>query len=601
MPTHPEPTPDDRLLSARSRRSALAIGLGGVAAWAAGLLGRQEEADAAVGGAVRLGKANSAGTATTKVASGGSSAAVFGNQTAGGVGLRGDSARGTGVLGTARAADRFGVRGRNVAAAPGAGAGVSAEGGNTHGLIATTTNAFADAIRATNSASAGQVGVALRATAVGGQAIVATTATGVAAIEADNTGPGGIGVAGNAVDGANGIGVAANGSQSNGIGVRASGFVGVDAASFTPGGTGVRGNGVGADSIGVSGSTSGSGQAVGVQGLASSTALAGVLGTHLAGSGQVFGVVGKTASTGGVGVVGNATAAGASNGVGVSGNSQGSGAGAAGVVGSSGLLGVRGVASSVNGVGVHGENLTPTGGSANVGVVGTVASAGAIGVLGTSPATTGAGIGVVGTSIGASGIGVLGTGLGASGIGVQGSGAIGVSSIGTLTVAGNAQVSGAVSAAAIVAGVKNFKIDHPLDPANRYLTHACVESDAHRNLYDGTVELGADGGARVALPDWFEALNGDIRYQLTAIGVAMPGLHVARAVEGNAFEVAGGAPRGTVSWQLSGVRRDACARSNPVVVDEAKPGAERGRYLHPEAFGVDPARSIAALAIPAAP
>jgi hypothetical protein len=597
--TPPEPIPTaQQAAPSRSRRAALAAGLGGVAAWVAGSFARTESADAAAGGSVRLGRSNSAGSGTTRVTSGGRSAALFGNQTASGIGVRGDSKAGTGILGTAAARDQVGVRGRNTAATLGVGAGVSAEGGRNHGLIASTTNESADAIQATNSSASGQSGAAIRATAPANTAIIATTATGNAAIEGDATGANGTGVVGNAVDGANGTGVVGNGSQSSGTGVRGSGFVGVDGASSTAGGVGVRGNGAGADSIGVAGSTSGSGQAVGVKGVASVNGLAGVLGTHLAGAGQVFGVVGQTASTGGAGVVGNATATGAANGVGVSGNSQGSGAGAAGVVGSAGLMGVKGSATSVNGVGVQGENLASTGGSGNTGVVGTVASAGAIGVKGTNPVVTGGGIGVVGNSAGATGVGVLGAGTGASGIGVQGSGVIGVSSIGTLTVAGNATVSGTVSAAAIVAGSKSFQIDHPLDPANRVLTHSCVESDERRNIYDGMAELDATGSATVGMPAWFEALNGDLRYQLTAIGAPMPDIHVTRPVKDGSFDIGGGAPGGTVSWQLTGVRRDAYAVANPLVVEEPKRDAEKGRYLHPAAFGIDLSRGIAALTVP---
>ena len=40
-----------------------------------------------------------------------------------------------------------------------------------------------------------------------------------------------------------------------------------------------------------------------------------------------------------------------------------------------------------------------------------------------------------------------------------------------------------------------------------------------------------------------------------------------------------------VSWQVTGIRQDAFARQHPVVVQEEKAVADRGRYLHPEAFG----------------
>ena len=38
------------------------------------------------------------------------------------------------------------------------------------------------------------------------------------------------------------------------------------------------------------------------------------------------------------------------------------------------------------------------------------------------------------------------------------------------------------------------------------------------NIYNGNVITDANGEAVVALPEWFEALNRDFRYQLTVIG-----------------------------------------------------------------------------------
>ena len=39
-----------------------------------------------------------------------------------------------------------------------------------------------------------------------------------------------------------------------------------------------------------------------------------------------------------------------------------------------------------------------------------------------------------------------------------------------------------------------------------------------KNVYDGVVVTDDDGDAMVELPEWFEALNRDFRYQLTVIG-----------------------------------------------------------------------------------
>ena len=96
----------------------------------------------------------------------------------------------------------------------------------------------------------------------------------------------------------------------------------------------------------------------------------------------------------------------------------------------------------------------------------------------------------------------------------------------------------------------------------------------------------------VTLPDYFESLNHDYRYQLTRIGGPMPDLYVAGEVSGNCFRIAGGVPGKKVSWEASGVRTDAYAKANPMEVETAKKPTERGRYLHPQAFGLDANQDI---------
>jgi hypothetical protein len=133
-------------------------------------------------------------------------------------------------------------------------------------------------------------------------------------------------------------------------------------------------------------------------------------------------------------------------------------------------------------------------------------------------------------------------------------------------------------------GKDEFRIDHPLDPANKYLSHCVVEPADMKNIYDGVVVLDAAGEAVVELPEWFEALNDNFRYQLTAIGAPGPRLHVAGKIAGNCFKIAGGEDGMEVSWQVTGIRRDAYANAHRTVVEEEKGEAERGGYLHPELF-----------------
>src|ERR1051326_2365112 len=138
----------------------------------------------------------------------------------------------------------------------------------------------------------------------------------------------------------------------------------------------------------------------------------------------------------------------------------------------------------------------------------------------------------------------------------------------------------------------SFKIDHPLDPANKYLYHSFVESPDMKNIYDGTTVLDANGEAVVELPEWFGVLNKDFRYQLTAIGAPGPNLYIAEKVSGNHFKIAGGAGGLEVSWQLTGVRQDAWANAHRIPVEEDKPANERGTYLAPEAYGQPESKSV---------
>ncbi len=161
---------------------------------------------------------------------------------------------------------------------------------------------------------------------------------------------------------------------------------------------------------------------------------------------------------------------------------------------------------------------------------------------------------------------------------------------GNVRVGGNLDVTGTLTK-----GSGMFKLDHPLDPANKYLSHSFVESPDMMNIYNGVVVLDRKGEAWVSLPDWFESLNRDFRYQLTALGAPQPRLYIAKEISGNRFKIAGGKPGRRVSWQATGVRQDAYANAHRIVVEEDKPLEERGYYLHPEVFGQPETKSISAL------
>ncbi|HEY3242956.1 MAG TPA: hypothetical protein VGM03_06340, partial [Phycisphaerae bacterium] len=237
---------------------------------------------------------------------------------------------------------------------------------------------------------------------------------------------------------------------------------------------------------------------------------------------------------------------------------------------------VRGVHldASGDGVGVYGEGNT--------------------GVYGFAPATTGVTYGVQGWAPSWSGRSVYGLASDAP-AGFQSYGILGEES---------AQTFGyAVFAIGDVGGTggKSFRIDHPDDPANKYLLHYCAESPEIINFYSGTVTLDAAGAAVVELPAYFSKINRDPRYLLTPVGAPMPMLHVADPVSETAllageqagpgeaaprcwFRIAGGAPGAKVCWEVKALRNDRWIQNRGAPVEMEKPAREKGTYQHPELY-----------------
>ncbi|WP_233189270.1 hypothetical protein [Subtercola sp. Z020] len=135
---------------------------------------------------------------------------------------------------------------------------------------------------------------------------------------------------------------------------------------------------------------------------------------------------------------------------------------------------------------------------------------------------------------------------------------------------GNAHVTGTLSKAA-----GSFRIDHPLDPDNRWLSHSFVESPDMMNVYNGNVTTDGNGVATVGLPAYFQALNRDFRYQLTVIGDFAQAV-VAKEVANNSFVIKTDKPNVKVSWQVTGIRQDAYAQEHPIVVESAKSAPDAG-------------------------
>jgi len=157
---------------------------------------------------------------------------------------------------------------------------------------------------------------------------------------------------------------------------------------------------------------------------------------------------------------------------------------------------------------------------------------------------------------------------------------------------GNVQITGSIAK-----GSGTFKIDHPKDPENKYLYHSFVESPDMMNIYNGNVTTDASGYATVTLPDYFDALNKEFRYQLTVIGTFAQAI-VAKEVNGNHFVVQTNQPNVKVSWQVTGVRNDKYAQAHRVVPEVEKEPELKGKYLHAAEWGQPASKSIDAVTRP---
>jgi len=130
----------------------------------------------------------------------------------------------------------------------------------------------------------------------------------------------------------------------------------------------------------------------------------------------------------------------------------------------------------------------------------------------------------------------------------------------------------------------SFKIDHPLDPTNKWLYHSFVESPDMMNIYNGNVTTDANGVATVELPEYFGELNNDFRYQLTPIGVFAQAI-ISEEVQNNKFKIKTSKPNVKVSWQVTGIRQDDYAKDNRIEVEVEKTGWDKGKRRY------DPNRS----------
>lgn len=166
--------------------------------------------------------------------------------------------------------------------------------------------------------------------------------------------------------------------------------------------------------------------------------------------------------------------------------------------------------------------------------------------------------------------------------GSPGAGGKAFKAYGMAEIEGNFNVTGSMSK-----GSGTFKIDHPLDPANKYLYHSFVESPDMMNIYNGNITTDGNGYATVTMPEYFNALNKDFRYQLTVIDNSDDFVQakIVSEINGNYFRLRTSKPNIKVSWQVTGVRQDKFANAHRVVPEVEKEAKYKGKYLHPEEWG----------------
>ena len=227
-------------------------------------------------------------------------------------------------------------------------------------------------------------------------------------------------------------------------------------------------------------------------------------------------------------------------------------------------------AGSTTAAAVYGSNLRTTGGHGVLGI-------GVNGAVGQTSYSQG--YGVYGENFDA--VAPLGNGVGVAGKGYWGVvgedrylGAI----LGAYGVFSNGDFGGS--------GAKYFVIDHPQDPANKYLRHACIESNEILNMYRGNASFESNGEAIVTLPGYFEEININYSYHLTPVGKYAP-LFIKSKIKDGKFVVAGGEAGMEVSWTVYAERNDPYLQNFPdrKTMSYDKEEWNKGKYLRPELYG----------------
>jgi hypothetical protein len=486
---------------------------------------------------------------------------------------------------------------------------------NASEVVLVTQSGTGTGLWATTAGYSGLVGVSSSPTGKGAYGYTTSSTgvnTGLLGVSASTSGTGAQGIA-SAATGAT-VGIAGTSASSGGIGMKATASsttgatIGLVAQSRSATGVGAvfqnlaGGKLLSAEtgssetevfSIAGTGSVTATSSAPGVASPSATNLAAAVFAHETNATGFTNGVAGIVDATSGSGVIGIATAS-------STGSDSPSGVAGIALATSGYTYGVTGEVSSANGISgdfrndVSGTVLRARYGKPSATTVLSVGSTGfQIGVAGQNGTINGNTVVNGNTNVNGnttlngsatvvSNLTVNGTLSAASTLNVSGSTTLN----GSATVDGNLNVTGTLSA-----GTKEFKIDDPLDPADKYLYHASVESSEMMNIYSGNATTDAAGRAVVQLPDWFEAENRDFRYQLTVLEQFAQAI-VAKKISDHQFTIKTDKPNVEVSWLVTGVRQDAYAKAHPLEVEVDKSEREKGHYIHPELYGAAPEKQI---------
>jgi hypothetical protein len=195
-------------------------------------------------------------------------------------------------------------------------------------------------------------------------------------------------------------------------------------------------------------------------------------------------------------------------------------------------------------------------------------------------------------------LGIADPGTGTSGTGIEGDVLSGSNQIGVFAYVSGSTASdyagyfaGNLYATSASSGIKAFKIDHPLDPENKYLYHSSVENNEMVNICRGNAVTDANGYATVNLPGYFESLNKNLTHQLTVVNEFAEAI-IGRKVQDNRFVIRTDKPNVKVSWMITGVRKDPLAEQFRICDEVEKPDSEKGKYLVPSVYGKSPDQAM---------